>query len=319
MEKRDFYTALKEKVIDKIRDGKKHIVIWGFTSTSIKLVADLNYLGLLNRVTGIIDSNSQKSVSKIFNVRIWKPQHISSLKMDVLVLASDEDKESFLNDFVRWDKRFPDIVLSGSKHYSFQNRLYTQIVNSMPVRSIAGGYPNMLIHIFQSLDYLVKRNLKGVVAEFGVFQGGTLAIIAKTLRNLNWKGKIFGFDVFGGKFKKQSQFDIFSKQYTSSYENVRRYCEPYNVDLIEGDICDTYKILKDIPLMFTFFDTDLYSPTRVALELCFKQTVKGGIIALDHYFSEGWEETIGERIAAQEVLKNKNYFHLHGTGIFIKQ
>ena len=70
--------------------------------------------------------------------------------------------------------------------------------------------------------------------------------------------------------------------------------------------------------MFSFFDTDYYSPTRVALEMCYEQTVRGGVIAFDHYFSEGWEDTIGECIAAKEVLEGKPVFHLHGTGIFLK-
>ena len=107
-------------------------------------------------------------------------------------------------------------------------------------------------------------------------------------------------------------------RYSSDYETVGRYCEPYGVKLIQGDICETHQILKGVPLMFSFFDTDYYSPTRVALEMCYEQTVKGGVIAFDHYFSEGWEDTIGECIAAKEVLEGKPVFHLHGTGIFLK-
>jgi len=213
----------------------------------------------------------------------------------------------------------PDIVLAGSKHYAFRDSLFEEIVASAPVRSIAGGYPNMLPHIFQCLKYLVKIGCEGAVAEFGVFQGGTFSIIAKTLRGLGWQGEIYGFDLFGTAASKRSAMDVFPVgRYSSDYEMVRRYCEPYGVKLIQGDICETHQILKGVPLMFSFFDTDYYSPTRVALEMCYKQTVKGGVIAFDHYFSEGWEDTIGERIAAKEVLEGKPVFHLHGTGIFLK-
>lgn len=52
--------------------------------------------------------------------------------------------------------------------------------------------------------------------------------------------------------------------------------------------------------------------------MCYEQTIVGGVIALDHYFSEGWEDPIGECIAAEEVLGGKPVFHLHGTGIFLK-
>ena len=113
--------------------------------------------------------------------------------------------------------------------------------------------------------------------------------------------------------------DVFpAEMYSADYKTVKRYCEPYGVELIKGDICETFKTLIGIPLMLSFFDTDYYSPARVALEMCYNQTVRGGIIAFDHYFSEGWEDTIGERIAAKEVLEEKSVFHLHGTGIFLK-
>ncbi len=319
MEKRDTYTALKEKVLDKIFEGKRALVIWGFTPICVQLVAELQTMGLLNRVSGIVDADVHKQGQGIHHLSVASPQEISRLDLDVLVIASDEDKELILKQFARVDRRMPDVVLAGSKHYAFHDPLFDQIVASAPVRSIAGGYPNMLIHIFQCLKYLVASGHEGAVAEFGVFQGGTFAIIARTLRSLGWKGRIYGFDLFGATPSKRSVMDVFpSGRYLSDYETVKRYCEPYGVELIQGDICETCKVLKGVPLMFSFFDTDFYSPTRVALEMCYEQTVKGGIIAFDHYFSEGWEDTIGERIAAREVLEEKPVFHLHGTGIFLK-
>lgn len=319
MERRDAYTALKEKVLEKILQGKKQLIVWGLTSTCVRLLSELRSSGLLDRVVGIVDSDPQKQGQTIQNLNISAPAEIGNLPIDVLVIASDENKEAILRQFATIDQRIPDVVLSGSTHYAFRNALFEKIVSSAPVRSIAGGYPFMLTHIFQSLEYLVRNGCDGAVTEFGVFQGGTLAIIAKTLRGLGWKGKIFGFDLFGEPAAQRSVMDVFpSGKYSSDYETVRRYCEPYGVELIKGDICETHKILKGIPLMFSFFDTDYYSSTRATLKMCYEQTVKGGVIAFDHYFSEGWEDTIGERIAAKEVFEEKPVFHLHGTGIFFK-
>ena len=319
MEKRDAYTALKEKVLGKILEGRKHLVVWGYTPLCVQLLAALHAMGLLNRVSGIIDSDADKQGQMIFNLIVLPPQEISKLPIEVLVISSNEQKEDILRQFAKFDSRLPEVILSGSKHYAFRSTPFEQTVASLPVRSIAGGYPYMLIHIFQSLEYLVKSNIEGDVVEFGVFQGGTLAVIAKTLRSLGWKGKIFGFDLFDSFAPRRSVMDVFSSgRYSANYETVSRYCEPYGVELIKGDICETFTKLNGVPLMFSFFDTDYYSPTRVALEMCYNQTAKGGIIAFDHYFSEGWEDTIGERIAAKEVLDGKSVFHLHGTGIFLK-
>lgn len=319
MERRDAYTALKEKVLEKILEGRKQLVVWGFTPVCVQLLSELQSMGLLDRVVGVIDSDIRRQGQVVHRLTVAAPDEIGNFPLDVLVIVSDENKEVILRQFAAIDQRIPEVVLSGSRHYAFRNALFEEIVSSSPVRSIAGGYPFMLTHILQSLEYLVRSECDGAVAEFGVFQGGTLAIIAKTLRKLTWKGKIYGFDLFGEPAAKRSVMDVFpSGKYSPDYETVRRYCEPYGVELIKGDICETYKILKGIPLMFSFFDTDYYSPTRLALEMCYEQTVKGGVIAFDHYFSEGWEDTIGERIAAKEILRGKPVFHLHGTGIFLK-
>ena len=71
-------------------------------------------------------------------------------------------------------------------------------------------------------------------------------------------------------------------------------------------------------MALSFFDTDNYSPTRKALELCIEQTVQGGILAFDHHFSPGWNKTVGERIAIRQALEKKEVLNFHGTGIFIK-
>lgn len=182
MEKRDAYTALREKVLNKIIEGRKQLLVWGYTPACVQLLTELNTMGVLDWVSGIIDSDACKQGQMIFHLAVFPPQEISKLPLDVLVIASDDEKEGILRKFAELDNRLPDVVLSGSRHYAFKSDLFDQIVASSSVRSIAGGYSHMLVHIFQSLEYLVKSKIEGAVAEFGIFQGGTLAIISKTLK-----------------------------------------------------------------------------------------------------------------------------------------
>ncbi len=144
----------------------------------------------------------------------------------------------------------------------------------------------MLVHLYQSLKYVMTRNLRGAVAEFGVYQGGTTVFMAKVLQHYGYSGRIYGFDTFAGFPPRKHILDI--------------------------------SRLQGIPLMLSFFDTDNYSPTRKALELCLEQTVQGGILAFDHYYSPGWNKTVGERIAIRQSLEKKEVLNFHGTGIFIK-
>jgi predicted O-methyltransferase YrrM len=102
------------------------------------------------------------------------------------------------------------------------------------------------------------------------------------------------------------------------FETVKNYCSPYKIELVAGDIQQTCERLKDTDLALSFFDTDNYSATRKALEICLERTVPGGVLAFDHYFSPTWEQTVGERIAAKQVLKDASLLNLHGTGIFLK-
>ena len=179
----------------------------------------------------------------------------------------------------------------------------------------------MLVHIYQSLRYLTENKINGAVAEFGVFRGGTIGFIARTLRRFGCASTIYGFDTFTGFPERKNVLDLFrEKKYEyTDLNTVRNQLEPLGVKLIKGDISDTYTQIKNVPLMFTFFDTDNYTPTRDALKLCFEQTVSGGMLAFDHYHcDERWLYTIGERIAIKEILSNKNVFNLHGTGVFLK-
>lgn len=201
MERRDAHTALKEKVVEKIIEGKRQLVVWGLTPSCLQLLSELHQKGLLDRVAGVVDSDPRKQGQTIHHLTVVAPEEIKKLAFDILVIASDEKKETILRQFAAIDQRTPEVVLSGSKHYAFRNSLFEDVISSSPVRSIAGGYPLMLTYIFQCLEYLVRSRCDGVVAEFGVFQGGTLTIIAKTLRKLGWTGKIYGFDLFESRLR----------------------------------------------------------------------------------------------------------------------
>jgi hypothetical protein len=100
---------------------------------------------------------------------------------------------------------------------------------------------------------------------------------------------------------------------------VRAYTEPFGVELIAGDIVETFRQLDGEPLLLCFFDTDNYSPARAALDLCARQLVVGGSIVFDHVATiPEYIDTLGERMAAFEVLPPLGFLHLHGTGVFTK-
>lgn len=319
----EFCTDIHNQLISAIDNGKSSIVFWGFNPACIEILSNLAKLGLLDSyVSGVVDSNELKQGKRIFNFEVLPPERIRDLNFDVLVITSDAEKEESLREFAKHDDRIPEVILSGTAHFRFNDPVFEEILASCLVKSYANGYENSLIHIYQSIKYLAANNIKGNVAEFGIFKGGTVVFIAKALEYFGFKDcQIYGFDIFEGFPSRKTVFDLYlnPKCEFRDYAAVEDYCSRHGVKVIKGDICETYEFLENVPLMLSFIDTDNYSPSRAALETCFNQTVKGGVLAFDHYISQPqFLYTIGERMAAKEVLGQKNVFHLHGTGIFVK-
>ena len=296
------------------------ILFWGDVDISRELIDRINLSNNGNQISGIIsfEDKAEKRIKDEVIVDIKKIQEIS---FDIIVITNDKDKEMILRKFSRIDTRKPRIIMAGVGHLEFQDKLYNDTLKTSVISPRAFGYPNMLIHLYQSLLYIKKYNLEGDIAEFGVYRGGTAVFLARIIQSIGMKSRIFGFDTFSGFPKSRSVLDMYNDPHDEffDYEAVAQYCKPFDIELIKGDINETYTRLKDTKLVLSFFDTDNYSPTRNSLELCYKQTVKGGILAFDHYYCDKrWTYTLGERIAAKDFLADKNVINFYGTGIFIK-
>ena len=101
---------------------------------------------------------------------------------------------------------------------------------------------------------------------------------------------------------------------------VRAYLDPLGVEIIVGDISDTAsaRLLAE-PVLLAFVDTDNYSPARAALQSVLPNLVVGGSIVFDHYTTTAeFIDTLGERMAGDDVLGRAGLLHLHGTGVFTR-
>jgi len=318
-----FYENLMQQITAAIVKGKRHIVYWGFNENCVKILVALDNQGILKSYTsGVVDSDPQRQGNNILGYTVIAPKEIINIDIDVLVICVDRGKEEVLTEFAKFDKRLPEIIIEGISHFAFNDPVFDEIFSSCLIKSYATGYENSLIHIYQSIKYLASAQIKGNIVEFGMFKGGTTQFIGKTLNYFGINDcRIFGFDIFERFPPRGSVFDLYTNPDCEfrDFKAVENFCKMYGIEVIKGDICKTYKAIEGIPLMLSFFDTDNYSPTKVALQMCFEQTVTGGVLAFDHFISERrFIYTVGERIAAKEVLMDKKVFNLHGTGIFIK-
>lgn len=316
------HEKLRKQVVDEVCDQRSSLLFWGVSRLTLEFLADLRRLGLTSAIVGVVDHRIGRVGMMISDWIVLAPPEVAQLEFDCLVIGLDGEKEEALRQFVRYSRTTPRLLLYGAANYQFRDDRFEQLVHASLVKSHAGGYADMLVHLYQALRMIAARRLHGDVAEFGVYKAGTTTFLARCLTELRIDGVVYGFDTFRGFPERRSVLDAHADPEDEYFDEaaVRAHCSKYkNIDLIGGDITNTYNILRGHKLILSFFDTDNYSATRAALPLCAEITVPGGVIAFDHYFSPDWPSTLGERIAAKEVLTNEEeWFNLHGTGIFIK-
>ena len=312
------------KIITAVSEGGRSFLFWGFTDDCLNVLAQMRSSGLESLVVGVIDDKYSSKSLHIGNVQVLPPQTILELEFDFLVIADDKGKERILRKFISIDRRLPKVIISGRGHLEFSDETFHKLKSAGLVKSYATGYDNTLVHIYQTIKYLRDNGISGDVAEFGIFKGGTISFIKSILDYVGYEPNsinIYGFDCFSGFPERESILDMYSnpKCEYRDYSAVRDFCKRQGIHVIEGDIKETHTVLSDSKLMLTFFDTDNYTPVKAALEYCYERTVPGGAIVFDHYTTrDEFVETIGERMAADEIFSGKKLFHLHDTGVFIK-
>lgn len=251
-------------------------------------------------------------------------QVLASESVEVVVLAVDADKECFLRLIAAHARHCPRVVLAGYRQFEFRDPVYSAALAALDEPSLANGYPNSRIHLFECLRNAARRRLDGVVVEFGMFRGGTTQFLCEAIERLGQRWPVVGFDSFHGFPPREHLFDLYDHPdlYEVSYDEVVQRFKDRNVEIISGDVRDTApNALANRPVLVAFVDTDNYSSGSAAIRSVRDQVVPGGAIVLDHYTGvDRFVRTIGERMAAQELLaEDPRFFNLHGTGVFIRQ
>ena len=301
--------------------GAKHVGILGLTTTTAELVAKASSSGLVQQIGGIFAEGVKESFP-LMSVPVSPFEELAQYQFDVLVVAADAEKEEILLTALPHIIGSPRVLLAGYEHYRFRNNTLQREMDRLLVPSLANGYANCIVHIYQCLLNAARLGLDGVVAEFGAFRGGTTMLLSRLIDSLGVDWKVFAFDSFSGFPPRRSPLDMYDHPDCADvdYDAVARYLAGRRVELVAGDIVQTCHRLDKESLVLSFLDTDNYTPSKAALEICCERTVVGGAIVLDHFTGEKrFRYTLGERLAALPLLDDARYFHLHGTGVFYRQ
>jgi hypothetical protein len=315
------YAELLEDLESELAGGARSIGILGLTATTLQLLASLAPSGLLAAV-GAVYADVDENASLPLSVPICSFRALAAAHHDVLVVASDEDKEDLLLAALPFVQGTPKVIVAGYGHLAFQDSLFRDELSRLLVPSLANGYPNTLTHLYQCLVNAARLNLGGVVAEFGMFKGGTTMFLARLIARLRRTWPVIGFDTFAGFPPRRSPLDMYDHPdcVFTDLPAVRRYLEGQRIEIVVGDIVETCRRLEEEDVVLTFIDTDNYSSAKAAVEIVRERTVVGGAIVFDHLTGlNRFRYTLGERLAGRVLLGDADYFHLHGTGVFYRQ
>lgn len=295
--------------------GDGSVVIVGPSASCTALRQGLEPFGLGRVLAGAIDTDRDG----------WQRElrRLKSKSVEFVVLAVDAEKECLLRLIAPHASHCPRVILAGYRQFDFDDPVYFAALRALDEPSLANGYPNSRVHLFECLRSVARQNLDGIVVEFGMFRGGTTQFLCEAIERLGQRWPVVGFDSFNGFPPRQHFFDLYDHPdlYDVSYEEVAHRFESRRVEIVPGDVRITAeKALADRPVLVAFVDTDNYTSGSAAIRSVRNLVVPGGAIVLDHYTGlDRFVRTIGERMAAQDLLRDDpRFFNLHGTGVFTR-
>lgn len=315
----DYELLLSDLKSELANDPRSTFAILGHTPISYDLLNFFRAVGAENRLLGVYSDQTVPAGHGGWH------RAIAQMKTDapsIVLIASDEDKEVLLELAVPYLSSKVRILLAGYGHFAFRDATFEEVVKTALVPSLANGYPNTLIHLYQCLQNAARLGLTGVVAEFGMFKGGTTMLLSRFIERLDQSWPVIGFDSFSGFPSKRSVLDMYDHPgcVFSDEEMVRRHVAGRSIEVVAGDVIATASRLADEDVILAFVDTDNYTSARAIIEVVQDQIVVGGAIVFDHFTGRNrFRYTLGERLAAKRLLDDKRYFNLHDTGVFFRQ
>lgn len=125
----------------------------------------------------------------------------------------------------------------------------------------------------------------GVIAELGVYQGGSLKVMVDALPD---RRQVFGFDTFEGlpvsQWNAQEPTDPGLFADTSLETIIADFAAYPNVVLIKGLFPGTFsEEHRQLKYAVVHIDCDYYIPVKAALELFWPRMVPGGTIIMDDF------------------------------------
>jgi O-methyltransferase len=190
------------------------------------------------------------------------------------------------------------------------------------VRPFTMTSPERIHAVCEATRYIEKNGIPGAVVECGVWRGGSMMAVAKTLLSIeSAERELFLFDTFdgmsvpdehdislvgekaselGGQHKK-SESDLFwcyAPMETVKQAVLSTGYPEERLHFVKGRVEETLPLEAPDEIALLRLDTDWYESTRHELETLYPRLARGGVLILDDYGH--WQ---GARKAVDEYIE----------------
>lgn len=173
-----------------------------------------------------------------------------------------------------------------------------------------------IVALTRAVEHLVEHHIPGDIVECGVWRGGSVMAVARTLLRLgDTQRHLWLYDTFAGMTEPGADdVSLLNESAADQYRTFERWCyasledvraavlstgyDPARVHFIVGKVEETLPGTMPEHISLLRLDTDWYSSTFHELEHLFPRLASGGVLLLDDYGH--WQ---GSRKAVDEYLQ----------------
>jgi O-methyltransferase len=194
------------------------------------------------------------------------------------------------------------------------------------VRPYTMTSPERIRALCSAVRYIEKAGIEGAVVECGVWRGGSMMAVARTLSNLGAADRdLYLFDTFEG-MTEPGPHDVALSGETAKclleqsarteedmvwcYAPLERVAQALalttypkkSIHLIPGRVEHTLATAAPNSIALLRLDTDWYESTRHEMEILFPRLCRGGVLIIDDYGHwHGARRAVDEYVAAHQL------------------
>ena len=180
--------------------------------------------------------------------------------------------------------------------------------------------PERIAALREAVIHVCRHGIAGAIVECGVWRGGSMMAVARTLLEIGARRDLVLFDTFAGMTRPESidrdrggtpaavMLDREDMVHGATWAfsplddvqaNLRSTGYPADrIRFVSGDVADTLPREAPERIAILRLDTDWYASTRHELEQLYPRLAVGGVLIVDDYGH--WE---GARLAVDEFLE----------------